>query len=229
MDSKLACEFLRVAEGDYEAARRLLRNGFYPQGLFYLQQALEKGLKALLIALGADEEKLKKKLGHMPLGGFCKIWEKADDKIKDVMNRCQLYDAFNLLCQLYKHNTEVSVDLEAIASLVKVDHEELNRGPSYLEDYLMRCVGEELVKVAEEHGVFEGRLLLYFATFFTLHLPFEKWVVKLRYPSGDGWTPLSVGESHPLAQYAEKVAKVLESIKLFDAVEEALGCRQGNT
>jgi len=229
MDSELACEFLRVAEGDYEAAKRLLRNGFYPQGLFYLQQALEKGLKALLIALGADEEKLKKKLGHMPLGGFCKIWEKADDKIKEVMNRCQLYDAFNLLCRLYEQNTEVSVDLEAITSLVKVDHEELKRAVSYLKDYLALCVGEELVKAAEEHGAFEERLLLYSVAFFTLHLPFEEWVVKLRYPSGDGWTPLSVGESHPLAQYAEKVAKVLENTKLFNAVEEALGCRQGNT
>jgi len=228
MDSELACEFLRVAEGDYEAAKCLLRNGFYPQGLFYLQQALEKGLKALLIALGADEEKLKKKLGHMPLGGFCKIWEKVDDKIKEVMNRCQLYDAFNLLCRLYKQNTEVSVDLEAITSLVKVDREELKRALSYLKDYLARCVGEELVKAAEEHGAFEGRLLLYSVTFFTLHLPFEEWVVKLRYPSGDGWTPLSVGESHPLVQEAEKVTKVLEDTKLFNAVEEALGCRQGD-
>jgi len=73
----LACEFLRVAERDYEAAKCLLQSGFYPQGLFLLQQALEKGLKALLVALGADEKKLKKKLGHTPLGGICKNLEKG--------------------------------------------------------------------------------------------------------------------------------------------------------
>jgi len=77
----LACEFLRVAERDYEAAKCLLRNGFYPQGLFLLQQALEKELKAPLVALGADKEELKKKLGHTPIGGFCKIWKKPARKL----------------------------------------------------------------------------------------------------------------------------------------------------
>jgi len=118
--------------------------------------------------------------------------------------------------------------VEAIALLVEVGREELNRALSYLKDYLTRCVDEELVRVAEKYGIFEGRLLLYSVVFLASHLPFKEWVVKLRYPSGDGWSSLSVGENHSLAQYAEKVAKVLESTKLFDAVEEALGCRQGD-
>jgi len=163
------------------------------------------------------------------LAEFVKIWKKAGEKIRDITNKCQLYDAFNLLCQLYEQNIEVSINVEAITSLVEVGYEELKHALSYLKDYLARCVDEELVRVAEKYGIFEGRLLLYSVAFFTLHLPFEEWVVKLRYPSEDGWTPLSVGESHPLVQDAEKVAKVLENTKLFNAVEEALGCRQDNT
>ena len=60
-----ALEFLKVAEKDFEAAELLLTKKCYPQGLFMLQQSIEKTSKAILRALKiADIEMLEKEIGH---------------------------------------------------------------------------------------------------------------------------------------------------------------------
>jgi len=60
----LAVEFLKVAEQDFSAAELLLDRGLYPQGLFLLQQSLEKVAKAILLALGAEPSELRREVGH---------------------------------------------------------------------------------------------------------------------------------------------------------------------
>jgi len=65
----LAVEFLRVAEQDFSAAELLLERGLYPQGLFFLQQSLEKAAKAILLALGAEPSELKREVGHDIISG----------------------------------------------------------------------------------------------------------------------------------------------------------------
>jgi len=66
----LAVEFLRVAERDFGAAELLLERGLYSQGLFLLQQSLEKAAKAILLALGAEPSELKREVGHDVVSGF---------------------------------------------------------------------------------------------------------------------------------------------------------------
>jgi len=63
---------LRVAERDFDAAELLLERGLYPQGLFLLQQSLEKAAKAILLALGAKPSELKREVGHDVVSGFLK-------------------------------------------------------------------------------------------------------------------------------------------------------------
>jgi len=66
----LAVEFLKVAERDFDAAELLLDRGLYPQGLFLLQQSLEKAVKAILLALGAEPSELRQEIGHGIISGF---------------------------------------------------------------------------------------------------------------------------------------------------------------
>jgi len=60
----LAVEFLRIAEQDFSAAELLLERGLYSQGLFLLQQSLEKAAKAILLVSGAEPSELKREVGH---------------------------------------------------------------------------------------------------------------------------------------------------------------------
>jgi len=68
----LAVEFLKVAEQDFDAAELLLEKGLYPQGLFLLQQSLEKAAKAILLALGAEPSELRREVGHDVISGSLK-------------------------------------------------------------------------------------------------------------------------------------------------------------
>ena len=60
-----ALEFLKVSRKDFEAAKLLIDNEYCFQGLFLLQQSIEKAAKAILRAIGlVDVEALRKEVGH---------------------------------------------------------------------------------------------------------------------------------------------------------------------
>lgn len=57
--------WLRQAESDFEAAETLSKAGLHSQAVWFASQAVEKGHKAILAALGMRyEEKHFKQLGH---------------------------------------------------------------------------------------------------------------------------------------------------------------------
>jgi HEPN domain-containing protein len=57
--------WLRQATSDLDAAKTLSRDGFHSQAIWLAAQAVEKGHKAILVALGLRyEEKHFKKFGH---------------------------------------------------------------------------------------------------------------------------------------------------------------------
>ena len=112
-----ALELLKIAKNDFEAAKLLLENDFYPQGLFFLQQSIEKATKAILRALGlADTESLKKEIGHDVLvKGLKEIGYRAievfrssisDQFINNLPSFCTLFtlcpEAFRYINEIFK-------------------------------------------------------------------------------------------------------------------------------
>ena len=81
-----ALEFLNIAKKDFEAAELLLINKYHPQGLFTLQQSIEKISKAILRALGiASIKTLREKVGHRILvKGLKLIASRLDDMLKEM-------------------------------------------------------------------------------------------------------------------------------------------------
>ena len=112
---KEALDLLEVAKKDCEVAKLLLENRYYPQGLFYLQQSIEKATKVILRALGlADIETLRKEIGHEILvKGLRRIGYETLGKLEDEFSRmfignlvvfCQL---ISLCPNAYRHIDEM--------------------------------------------------------------------------------------------------------------------------
>ena len=54
MSSDIACRWMRKSVNDLEVAELILENGYPGESTFHSQQAAEKALKALLVALGVQ-------------------------------------------------------------------------------------------------------------------------------------------------------------------------------
>jgi len=68
---------LETALTDVNAAKTLYDNEYYPQAMFLLQQAIEKGLKAVYVQNGIIAcNEIKNKVSHFPLKALPKILEK---------------------------------------------------------------------------------------------------------------------------------------------------------
>lgn len=85
-DINEALEFLRVAKRDLEAAKLLIDSELYSQGLFLLQQSIEKTAKAILRGLGiANANILREKVGHkIFVKGLKVLALRLDDMLKDL-------------------------------------------------------------------------------------------------------------------------------------------------
>lgn len=68
--------FLEVSKNDLEVANHLFEKGFYPQSIFYLQQAVEKATKAWGLHFGIISEDELKKIGHESSKVYLKILKK---------------------------------------------------------------------------------------------------------------------------------------------------------
>lgn len=65
---------LETALTDVNAAKTLYDNEYYPQAVFFLQQAVEKGLKAVYAQNGIIAcNEIKNKVSHFPLKALPKI------------------------------------------------------------------------------------------------------------------------------------------------------------
>jgi len=114
-DVEEALMFIEIAKRDLEASKLLLENGYYSQGLFYLQQSIEKAIKAMLRALNLlDTKSLRKGMGHEVLiKGLKAISYAGLDKLKDlslsilVKGFLPLYQLSMLCPEAYKYLFEL--------------------------------------------------------------------------------------------------------------------------
>ena len=70
---KLALSFARIGKADLRASKLVYGKKLYPQSIFYLQQSVEKSVKAtglLLSLVGPNKEDLTREVGHATIFGI---------------------------------------------------------------------------------------------------------------------------------------------------------------
>jgi len=129
-DVEEALMFIEVAKRDLEASKLLLENGYYPQGLFYLQQSIEKAAKAVLKALNlVDAKSLRKDIGHEILINGLKAMSSATlDRFRGQLSSMSV-EGLTIFCQLLNFCPEAYEHLHELFESIK-------RGEKIIEEWL---------------------------------------------------------------------------------------------
>jgi len=144
-----ALEFLKVAEKDFEVAELLLNKKYYPQGLFMLQQSIEKTSKAILRALGiVDIETLKKEIGHRILvEGSKQMAFSLNRMFKETLNAFKRLNELLLKGSIETCRDEVQAIFEKNMEVLRMASENINKLEQVHSEvsYLAREIGEAVL------------------------------------------------------------------------------------
>ncbi len=141
-----ALELLRVAKSDFEVANLLLESGHYPQGLFFLQQSIEKAAKAVLRALGlADMETLRKEIGHdILVKGLKRIGQEAIKQFKDSFSSI-LIDKMRIFCSIFSLCPEAFEHIDEMFRL-------MIEGAKSIQEWIDKGYARKMRKMISELG-----------------------------------------------------------------------------
>ena len=142
---------IEIAIKDINAAKLLFDNSYYPQAVFHVQQAIEKGIKVIIVFFNYISCKnLKRKVGHSVVESMTK----AAENLLTSLDHSQLVQILNDILQkleyLIKKLEEISV-----AEYIRVRHDGyLNRLKNSLTDIKSVAkeieVNDEIIQTAEK-------------------------------------------------------------------------------
>jgi len=130
-------KLVKIAQRDFEAAKVLFENKLNANGVYMLQQSIEKAAKAILIKLGLirTEEELRKRIGHEVSRNVLKLLEGVTTSLilemlvskDEARSKCSslILDSLHLMHSLYKgymsKREQISDAIEGFSKIVFMD------------------------------------------------------------------------------------------------------------
>jgi len=112
-----AKDFFETAKEDLEVSKYLFNGGFYPPAVFYLQQSVEKAVKALGILLKTlDNKRAKKYIGHKSKRMFMEFFKKEIKKLKYI---CDSLKNEQIVLQLKQELSKIGVISNLVLSALR--------------------------------------------------------------------------------------------------------------